>query len=442
MLQRHPIARLGTLITLAAVLAACSVEGEQPQAAGGSAPTVQVAPSATSTSIPTETPVPPTETPIPPTETPIPPTETPIPPTETPIPPTETPIPPTETPVPPTATPIPPTHVPPTPVPPTPVPPTPVPHPAPPAAAGGNVAPAAPQGGIVGPAMPRGGFNARPWTVMIDNYPEAYPQSGLDKAALVFEGLAEYGISRFMATYVDGISPAAGQIGPIRSTRVYFAQLAMGMRPIYAHAGGSPDGQRLVMTTDQLINFEADGSRFAFRDKNRKAPYNLYTTTKLLRQFAQAAGVAGFDDPSVGYLYAATPPAGAQVNGLSYYFLDRSSAAGWGWSAKQGVYFRTQRGEPHVDRITGAQLWTNNVVVMQLTGGRRAGDDKARIDQNVIGSGPARVFRNGVMVKATWVKKSAAGSLRFYDAAGEEIRFAPGSIWIAGIPSLDRLGIR
>ncbi len=106
-----------------------------------------------------------------------------------------------------------------------------------------------------GPSLPRGALTKRPWMVMIDNHPDAYPQSGLDKAAVVFEGLAEYGITRYIATYADGLTPNATQIGPVRSTRVYFAQWAMGFHPLYAHAGGSPDGLKLVefnQPADQL----------------------------------------------------------------------------------------------------------------------------------------------------------------------------------------------
>nr|MBA3947352.1 DUF3048 domain-containing protein [Herpetosiphonaceae bacterium] len=93
-----------------------------------------------------------------------------------------------------------------------------------------------------GPVMPRGALTRRPWMVMIDNHPDAYPQSGLDKAAMVFEGLAEYGITRYIATYAEGWTPEAQQIGPVRSTRAYFAQWAEAFHPVYVHAGGSPDG--------------------------------------------------------------------------------------------------------------------------------------------------------------------------------------------------------
>ncbi len=417
MLSRCSLRQLSCLLLLL-LLAACSsapppeiaeapTNALQPEATTVPAETT-VAPSSTPSSTPTSTasPVPATNTPLPTaTDTPQPTaTDTPQPTaTDTPLPATATSTSTTE-PLSPTAAPV--------------------------------------EEAVRGPVLPRGRITARPWMVMIDNHPDAYPQSGMDKAALVFEGLAEFGVSRFIATYADGITPPAGEIGPVRSTRVYFAQWAMGFHAIYAHAGGSPDGQQLVQQTKALINFEADQSAYSWRDKRRKAPHNLYTSAKLLRAFANDRGVATFNDETVGYLYSATPAEGAPATRLNYFFQDQGSAAAWSWSASEGVYYRTQRGRPHTDRITGRQLWTNNLVVMQVSGGRREGDDKARIDQNVVGSGAARIFRDGRMIKATWSKPGAAAPLRFYDAADVEIRFAPGSIWIAGIPTLERLGVR
>src|SRR6185369_11335241 len=87
------------------------------------------------------------------------------------------------------------------------------------------------------PGLARGALTQRPIIVMIDNHPDAYPQAGLDHAAVVFEALAEFGVTRFMAVYAPGITPAAKQIGPVRSTRLYFAQWAMGFHALYGHAG-------------------------------------------------------------------------------------------------------------------------------------------------------------------------------------------------------------
>ncbi|MCS6939995.1 MAG: DUF3048 domain-containing protein, partial [Roseiflexus sp.] len=88
-------------------------------------------------------------------------------------------------------------------------------------------------------AFERGTVIRRPYVVMIDNHPNAYPQTGLDKAAVVFEALAEAGITRFMAVYVPGVSPDVPSIGPVRSARLYFVRWAMGMRGMYIHAGGA-----------------------------------------------------------------------------------------------------------------------------------------------------------------------------------------------------------
>jgi hypothetical protein len=290
----------------------------------------------------------------------------------------------------------------------------------------------------------RGTVRQRPWMVMIDNHPDAYPQSGMDKAAIVFEGLAEYGITRFVALYDGGATAQVGEIGPVRSTRLYFAQWAMGYHPIYAHAGGSPDGVQLAETTDQFINFEAlrEGA-YTWRDGNRAAPHNLYTNADRLRAFAVDKGVVDLNDPDQGYLYdAIAPGSSVEAGSIDYYFEDRSSRAGFRYDAATNGYYRTMRDQPHVDRVTGKQLWTSNVVVMEVAESARVGDDKRRIDQQVVGSGPARVFLAGRAINATWRKDTEAGPLRFYTAEQQELVFNAGPIWVAAIPAMDRLSVQ
>lgn len=290
----------------------------------------------------------------------------------------------------------------------------------------------------------RGMIKQRPWMVMIDNHADAYPQSGLDQAAMVFEGLAEYGVTRFIALYQDGVSPEVNEIGPVRSTRLYFAQWAMGFHPVYAHAGGSPDGVQLAETTDQFINFEALRERsYTWRDTRRRAPHNLYTKSALLRTFATDKGVADLELPDGGYLFDHVAPASpVEVSTIDYYFLDHTSRAGFRFDPATNRYYRVMRGQLHTDRVTHEQLWTRNVVVMQINEAARPGDEKRRIDQEVVGSGPARVFIAGRSVDATWRKDSDAAPLRFYDSGDNEIVFNVGPIWVAAIASMDRLSAR
>src|SRR6185312_8758095 len=68
-----------------------------------------------------------------------------------------------------------------------------------------------------GPSLPY------PLAVMVENSPDARPQVGLDKADIVYEALAEGGISRFLALY---LTQDAEAIGPVRSTRHYFVYAA------------------------------------------------------------------------------------------------------------------------------------------------------------------------------------------------------------------------
>jgi hypothetical protein len=297
------------------------------------------------------------------------------------------------------------------------------------------------------PSLARGAITRRPMIVMIDNHPDAYPQTGLDRAAVVFEALAEFGVTRFMAVYAPGITPDAPQIGPIRSTRLYFAQWAMGFHPLYMHAGGSPQGLELVQNTDQLINLEAlkeSNLRYSRRSSDRVAPHNLYTSSADLEQAAADFGVGDYDHPEVGFLFKADAPAAQRPASeqISYFFIYKEDDAGWSYDPTTNGYLRLRRGRAARDAATGKQLWAKDVVVIEVAEQRIAGDAKGRIEQDVLGSGEARVFMDGVERAAKWRKEDAAAQLRFYDSAGAELMLNAGPVWVVALPALDNLTVK
>lgn len=297
------------------------------------------------------------------------------------------------------------------------------------------------------PGLARGVLTQRPVLVMIDNHPDAYPQSGLDHAAVVFEALAEFGVTRFIAVLAPGITRDVGKIGPVRSTRVYFAQWAMGFHALYAHAGGSPQGLELVESTDQLVNLDAlhgDASEYFVRSADRDAPHNLYTSSAELARAARDKGVADFSDPAIGFLFKtdAAESLRPKQQQLGYFFIYKEDDAGWTYDPKTNGYYRVRRGQPARDAETGEQLWTKNVVVMEVQEAKIAGDEKGRIEQQVVGSGRARVFIDGIEREVTWRKDAAAAPLGFFLADGEEVRFNAGPIWIAAVPDLANLTVR
>jgi hypothetical protein len=305
-----------------------------------------------------------------------------------------------------------------------------------------HAAPAAPA-----PTIERGTLTRRPFVVMIDNHPRAYPQAGLDKAAVVFEALAEYGITRYMAVYAPGVSPEAAQIGPVRSARLYFVQWAMGYQGMYAHAGGSPQGLKLAESTDQLVNLDAlhrgGGSYFA-RSKKRAAPHNLYTSSASLQQAAEKRGSAEYSNPELGFTLKpeAAPEQRPAAQSLVYFFLAKQDTAGWTYDPASNSYLRLRRGRPHVDGASGQQLSAKNVVVIEVQERKIAGDRAGRIEQDVVGSGPGVLFQDGVARDVTWSKETAAAPLRFFLPDGAEAAMNPGQVWVAAVPALGNLSVK
>jgi hypothetical protein len=263
---------------------------------------------------------------------------------------------------------------------------------------------------------------------------------------VVFEALAEFGVTRFMAVYAPGITPDAPQIGPIRSTRLYFAQWAMGFHALYAHAGGSPQGLELVENTDQLINLdalkEANSGYFA-RSSDRDAPHNLYTSSATLQRAAKALGVADMAQPELGFLFKSDAPEAQRpaAQKISYFFIYPEDDAGWSYDPQTDGYLRLRRGKPARDAATNQQLWAKDVVVLEVKEAPLADDPKGRIEQTVVGSGRARVFMDGIEREVTWRKDAPEAQLRFFDDSAET-QLNAGPIWIVALPSLDNLTVK
>jgi Protein of unknown function (DUF3048) N-terminal domain/Protein of unknown function (DUF3048) C-terminal domain len=295
-------------------------------------------------------------------------------------------------------------------------------------------------------ALPRGSVKDRPLAVMIDNHPDAYPQSGLSGAAIVFEALAEFGITRYMAVFVPGVSPDVAMIGPVRSARSYYVEWAKGLHAVYSHAGGSPEGLLLAQTSIEIINndgLRSVSSPYFRRSSERLAPHNLYTDSVSIAAFAASRNLETPDLSEIGFILKPDVPANQRPTSqrLSYYFIYPEIYVGWSYDPAANNYLYFRGSEPGIDGSTGEQLQFKNVVVMEVPESPVPDDPKGRIEQQVIGTGAARIFRDGAMIKGTWRKGAGFAQLRFYAADGTEVPMNPGAVWIAAIPSLDNLTV-
>lgn len=263
--------------------------------------------------------------------------------------------------------------------------------------------------------------------VMIENSPDARPQSGLKRAGVVYEAVAEGGITRFLAVF-QGEKPEL--IGPVRSLRYYYLNWAAPYQASIAHVGGSYNalqevGNGSYRDADQFFNSGA-----YWRSTDRFAPHNVYTSGAKLDELSQSKGwtSSSFTSfPRVDGKPASEPNATSiQLNFSSWLFNTSYS-----YNQSTNSYDRLLAGSAHNDR-EGGQISPNVVVALEMTTSSRGGPDGYE-DITTTGSGKATIFQNGTATPATWHKKSMSEPLELLDQDGAPLKLARGQTWIAAI---------
>lgn len=273
--------------------------------------------------------------------------------------------------------------------------------------------------------------------VMIDNYYQARPQVGIDKADLVYEILAESGITRFMALFY---SESADKIGPVRSARYYFAQLARGYDSPLAHAGGSTEALELIqeLKVKDLDEIYNSGGYF-WRDSKRKMPHNLYTSTSQLLKGAKAKGYSLVVPP----VY----PTGSIQQGIAHgddLFLDYTTGTykyNVRWRYNGQYYERDINDEPHKTE-DGKALKADNIIVMTAATKDVIKNKILLSEIDLIGKGDIRYFQDGKMGKGTWSKGSAQSELKFMDENGDLVKLKSGKTWVQVIGDFGKLSFK
>lgn len=265
--------------------------------------------------------------------------------------------------------------------------------------------------------------------IMIENSPDARPQSGIKDAGIVFEAIAEGGITRFLTLHQED-KPQL--IGPVRSLRMYYVDWLAPFNASVAHVGGSAAALAEVRNgnyrdIDQFFNA---GSYW--RATDRYAPHNVYTSFERLDALNTAKGYTtssftGF--PRVDGKAAATPNATSIAINISGPLYNSTYA----YDATANHYNRSLAGVPHVDR-EGGQI-TPSVVIALKVNEVTVMEDGYRQSITTTGSGEAIIFQNGTATTATWTKADRNSQITFTDATGKPISLNRGQTWIAAVPN-------
>lgn len=321
----------------------------------------------------------------------------------------------------------------------------------------------------------------RPIIQMIENHTDARPESGLSRADVIYEAIAEGGITRFASVFYCGAVADDVTGAPLRSARVYFINMAAGYgtKPLYLHQGGAnnicndcPGGVKSRAQIDPTVNtvtlLDKLGWQGGSMGNNLDGGYNIGFPIVVRDQYRLSSTPAAWEHSvkvdldevwkeaekrSLGYKDDSGNPwtqgfrkwlfqdgkasASPLASDIKFNFWE--SMAGynveWKYDSASNSYKRFNGGVPHTDQeFDKPQLTAKNVVVMLV---KETGpvDLEHHLFYTVIGSGKALVFQNGNVIQGTWEKKSATDRELFYGADGKEIEMVRGQTWVELVPA-------
>jgi len=219
------------------------------------------------------------------------------------------------------------------------------------------------------------------------------------------------------------------KIGPIRSARPYFIELAEEYGGLFLHAGGSPEALTKLKTEHQIYNIEAIGAdeKYFWRDFWRKAPFNLYISAKGIEKILEnkkIANQANFESWQFGLNEFTLDPNSLEVE------IKYKEPVIWRYNQKEKSYFRfLADGRPFLDEA-GQQISTKNLILQKTE--IKIIDEVGRRKIKLDGEGKAIIFRGGQKIEGKWKKNN--GRTKFYDQLNNEVELLRGKTWVEIIP--------
>lgn len=321
----------------------------------------------------------------------------------------------------------------------------------------------------------------RPITAVIENHLDSRPQSGLSKADVVYEAVAEGGITRFLAVFYCNVIAEEVKIAPVRSARIYYVNLAAGYGadPIFLHQGGAnsfcpncPGGVKTRGQVDRTVDAYAALDKLGWRNgqhgNDMDGGFNVGFPVVERNQYRLSSTPAAWEHSvvaSIDEVYNEAKKRGFEFkdengnawneNFTMWKFEDGKASSSptaanikfgfwdgkpeydveWKYDSVSNSYKRFNGGTEQKDwEFDKPQLTASDVVIM-FAKEKSMVDAEGHQYYEVIGKGDSLIFKNGEVIEGTWKKVSQLDREVFYDKNGEEIVFARGPVWIEVLPA-------
>ncbi len=270
------------------------------------------------------------------------------------------------------------------------------------------------------------------FSAMIDNGYDLDSQSGLNQASVVYEALAESNITRLLAVFSSDIK--VERIGPVRSAREYFLDLAQEYGGVFAHVGGSPQALAKIADYDffALDEMSANGKYF-WRDEEYDEPHNVFTSEENILKLAEKKEVANLKTDFQAWNFVKATIFGTAKAQITVDFSSEHYQVDWRYDYDANVYQRWQDG---VKKLTdqNATVRATNVIIQVA---KHSLIDKERRAIDLKSGGKALVFNKIGVQEGKW--KLVDGRTQFFDANNKPLELLAGTTWVEIVEDISQV---
>lgn len=282
----------------------------------------------------------------------------------------------------------------------------------------------------------------RPIAVMIDNVKEAWPQSSINDAYIVYEIIVEGGETRLMALFKNS---EADVVGPIRSSRHYFLDYALENDAIYAHIGWSPQAQSDISTlgVNNINGLYYDSGKARtedanyWREKSKTAPHNCFSSINKLYEIAESLGYRIKSSNNSVLKYSIDEielENGKEAKKITIPYSDNTTVK-YEYNSETKRYTKFEKNTKQIDSKTGKDITTKNIIIT-FAGNYVLPDKETKGRQGLknIGTLNGYYITNGKAIEIKCIKNARNSKTIYQDMEGNEINVNDGNTFIQICP--------
>ncbi len=281
---------------------------------------------------------------------------------------------------------------------------------------------------IDGQVVRKGEENPFLIAAIIDNHSDAKPQFGFSWADIVYDIPAEGGINRYLALFrsdLEGIE----KIGPIRSARPYFLDIAKEYQALLLHCGGSPEALARIAQEKLLTLNEFYNSTYFERYYSYAAPHNILAFYNKIKNYLIDKNLSSsnfspwsFKNSSINNIDLSSADLKVEIKKDQY----------WEYDLETGLYYKKIYND--YDRDDSDNKLSASNIILQFVDTKIL-DQELRIKMSLVGKGDAIICLDAYCHKAYWEKEDEDSRTFYYLDEGQEFVFNIGKTWIHLIDS-------